>query len=133
MTREYSFWVLVSRAEDVPGEWVAHCLDLDVVSQGRSLDHSLEALAEAVTMVLADDLSENLDPYAVRAKAPTEDWDRLAQIARKGRPLANVEDVGQVRAAALQLQLTLSEESADPHIPKPWEITALEALRAAQL
>jgi hypothetical protein len=36
-TRAYNFWFVFQRAEDVSGEWVGQCLELDVWSQGTSL------------------------------------------------------------------------------------------------
>ena len=37
---EALFTVLVTPAKDVPGQWVAHCLQLDVVTQGDSISHA---------------------------------------------------------------------------------------------
>ena len=50
--------VLVSRAEDLPGIWVSHCLNLDVISQGETIPEAIEAIKEAVLMVLNEDESE---------------------------------------------------------------------------
>jgi hypothetical protein len=77
-------------AEDVPGQWLAHCLELDVVSQGNSLPHALEMLKEAVGEVLVSDLQKRLDP--MRRRAPQEDWDRMWGMLKGAnpRPLAEV-------------------------------------------
>ena len=65
-------WLKVSRARDVPGEWVAHCLDFDVVTQGNSRAHALRMVREAVEIVVREDLAAGRNPHARRA--PPEFW-----------------------------------------------------------
>lgn len=60
----YKTWVLLRPAEDLAGAWVAHSLEFDVVSQGNSAEHAMEMVAEAVNMVVQDDLNDGRDPYA---------------------------------------------------------------------
>jgi len=57
----------MTRAEDVPGCWVAHCLDFDIMSIGDSPQHALEMVREAVGLALADDLNHGRDPHERRA------------------------------------------------------------------
>jgi hypothetical protein len=57
-------WYVIERAVDVPGEWVGHCLDFDVVTQGRDAKHAFEMLQESVGMVVVDDLESGRDPRA---------------------------------------------------------------------
>lgn len=57
---------IVTRAQDVPGAWVAECVPLGVVTQGDSLKHAIDMLAEAVNLVIEDDLSRGVDPLKVR-------------------------------------------------------------------
>jgi predicted RNase H-like HicB family nuclease len=78
--RLYNFWVLVRPAEDVPGQWLAHCLETDVVTQGNSIEHVLEMIAEAAQMVVAEDIASGRDPYERRA--PQEYWDELYELLR---------------------------------------------------
>jgi hypothetical protein len=84
-------WILIERAADIPAEWVSHCLDLDVVMQGRTLRDAFDALIESMGMVVADDLKVGRDPLDRRA--PKAEWDRLwAAVARgekrpRGEPL----------------------------------------------
>lgn len=84
-TREYNLWFVFRRAEDVPGEWVGHCLDLDVISQGTTLQHALRMLGEACFMVVRDDVSAGRDPLDRRAPQPS--WDSMFNIANHGRPV----------------------------------------------
>jgi predicted RNase H-like HicB family nuclease len=65
--------VLIGPAEDVPGQWFGHCLDLDIVSAGISSEHALEMVTEAVGLCIEDDLANGLDPWA-RRPAPPECW-----------------------------------------------------------
>jgi hypothetical protein len=75
---KHNFWVLIERAADIPNQWVAHCLELDVVTQGNNPNHTCEMLLEACAMVLLDgiDISER--------HAPEEVWDRLWEVVQQG-------------------------------------------------
>ena len=55
-------WVLVTKSKQVPGQWVAHCLTWDIVTQGNSIEHALEMVGEAVRTCVVDDLTNGLDP-----------------------------------------------------------------------
>jgi predicted RNase H-like HicB family nuclease len=65
--------VVVYEDGELPGTWVAHCLDFDVMSQGISRQHAFHMIGEAIELVIAADLAEGLDPRT-RAPAPLEDW-----------------------------------------------------------
>jgi predicted RNase H-like HicB family nuclease len=82
--RLYNFWVLVKPAEDVPGQWLAHCLEVDVVTQGDSIKHVLDMISEAVPMVVEEDLSTGRDPHERRA--PKEYWNELYQLLNDSEP-----------------------------------------------
>lgn len=60
-------------------QWVAHCLDLDIISQGNSIDHATEMLREAVGMSVWDDLES--DTYTRQTKAPPEYWQEYLKAA----------------------------------------------------
>ncbi|MGH8750037.1 MAG: type II toxin-antitoxin system HicB family antitoxin, partial [Burkholderiales bacterium] len=76
--RVYTAWVILSPAQDVPGTWVAHALDFDVVTQGSSAEDALRMGFEAVAIVLSDDLRDGRDPY--RRRAPSECWAQLHEL-----------------------------------------------------
>ncbi len=80
--RVYSAWLLVCPSREVPGQWVGHCLELDVVSQGNSLEHALSMVGEACAMVAIDDLSRGEDPLARRAGE--EHYETLYRILKSG-------------------------------------------------
>lgn len=79
----FSGWVYISKAEDVPGCWVAHCIDFNIISTGDSPNHALEMVHEAVGTALADDLSRGLDPNARRSECSSEDWNPLLQLMNR--------------------------------------------------
>jgi hypothetical protein len=55
---KFPAWVLIRPAGDVANQWVAHCLQYDVVTQGTSPAHALDMIFEAVAIVLIEDLRE---------------------------------------------------------------------------
>lgn len=124
-------WVVASPAETVPGEWVAHCLDFDIVSQGHSLEHSLEMAKEAILECLNDDAENGLDPFD-RSAAPDEDWEDLYHLMKHGVPLDTVpvEKRDQLTLVGAQLRLVQriqdhhSEENAD-FVPEPYQVARL--------
>jgi hypothetical protein len=48
-------------AEDIPGEWIADVQPVDIISQGDSMVHAIEAAAEAVQMCLETDRKNGLN------------------------------------------------------------------------
>lgn len=43
--------IVVSPAEKLEGQWVAHCIEWDLVTQGNSPAHAVAMLGEAMTML----------------------------------------------------------------------------------
>jgi hypothetical protein len=80
---ERNFWLVIKPADDVPGQWVGHCLDLDIVSVGTSLSHAIEMTAEAVCECIVDDLTNDRHPLERRA-APAEFYAELSRIQSSG-------------------------------------------------
>ncbi|HKY39613.1 MAG TPA: hypothetical protein VJN18_26925 [Polyangiaceae bacterium] len=82
-------WILLSPTPDVEGQWTAHCLDLDVISQGDSLEHAFKMGREAVDLVIRSDAEAGQDPFE-RDPAPQEDWDTFHDLLRNAVPLKHV-------------------------------------------
>lgn len=80
--RVYNVWVLAHPCQDVPGQWVAHCLEFDVVSQGNSLEHAMRMVGEACALVVVDDLTKGKDPLARRA--PEKCFDEMFEALQTG-------------------------------------------------
>ncbi len=108
---ESNVWFYIERAEDIPGEWVSHCLDFDVVMQGRSLQEAFETLIKSMRMIVIDDIKAGRDPHERRA--PKSEWDRFwaevagAQKRPPGEPLPA--DDSNVQFFAAQLLFTVHE------------------------
>jgi predicted RNase H-like HicB family nuclease len=73
-------WVYFERDPKLRGIWVAHVLDLDLVTQGDSLADAIDMALDAALTVLAEIIKreprELADLFAKR-RAPQEDWDKL--------------------------------------------------------
>jgi predicted RNase H-like HicB family nuclease len=79
----FNFWVVFKQSQEVKDQWVAHCLDLDVITQGNSLSHAVQMMSEAIGMTLVDDLQAGRNP--TERRAPKEYWDEVFEIARRGK------------------------------------------------
>jgi predicted RNase H-like HicB family nuclease len=135
--RTFSCWAIIRPAEDIPGEWVAHCLDFDVVSQGRSPEHALDMIQEATAMTICDDLNGDRDPMVRRA--PGEDWALLYEVVRKGTRFDTIGDAssaasglaGQSSMIAVQFLIELQERTAEvPATQIPFFLLPSSELRA---
>ncbi len=87
--RAFPLWIVFRRAQDLPGQWTAHCLDLDVITVGTSLRHAIEMAEEACYMVLADDLNAGRDPLTRRA--PDEHWSVRDAVVDHGKRVDDLE------------------------------------------
>lgn len=76
--------ILLYEAPDVPGTWIAHDTDVDVVTQGESLDHALEMVKEAKTICVEADREAGLDPAGRRV---------YPEVRLHCKPMANVPSV----------------------------------------
>jgi predicted RNase H-like HicB family nuclease len=80
---EAELWLSIRPAPGVPNQWVAHCLDLDIVTQGNSVEHAFEMLSEAVGMTVCDDLEAGRNPRR-RKTAPQASWDEWDRVLKHG-------------------------------------------------
>lgn len=135
-TATATFTILVTPAESLPGQWVAHCLNIDLVTQGNSIDHAFEMAREAVTMVVEDDLRNSLDPLE-RPSAPAECWELLQGVVKEGRPLSDIADRRDVTAAVGMLRVVVSHDVLPEHarppevemLPPAWQIASLRQMQ----
>lgn len=74
--------MLVYPAMDLHGQWIFHCLDLDIISQGSTPSHAFEMGLEAVRVTLTSNETKNLE------RAPKEYWALLRIILMRGRLFA---------------------------------------------
>jgi predicted RNase H-like HicB family nuclease len=118
-SRSFAGWAYITRAEDLPDCWTAHCLDYDIVSVGDSPQQALDMVREAVGVALADDLNSGRDPSA--RKAAPEDWQPLLRLFEKHTKV----QVGQMNshlqtfkefAAPLTVVITQSQNTLAPNL-----------------
>jgi len=120
--RRYNVWIVARPAPDLPGQWIAHCLDIDVVSQGDSLNHAIRMAHEAVSMVVVDELNKGRDPQARRA--PQEFFDELYGLFERneelsGEALAEAEAEGRLVLFATQVELRIDPCDVGEDEPAP--------------
>lgn len=80
--RNYNVWIVAQPSKQVDGEWVAHCLDFDIVSQGKSFEHAITMVLEATSMVVFEDLVVGHDPSDRRA--PESYFQSLSKVISNG-------------------------------------------------
>jgi predicted RNase H-like HicB family nuclease len=109
--------VLVTPAADLPGQWVAHCLQLDLMSQGESIEHAFKMICEACELAMNSDLEDDLDPFD-REPAPDDAWEPYYRIMKNAVPLSRVppERRSKVKAIAGEIVATIhvKSEHVDP-------------------
>lgn len=108
--RHYNVWVVFSPSKGLPGQWVGHCLEFDVFSQGDSLQHAMNMIGEATSMVVLHDLQHGRDP--VLRRAPEKYFEQLSRMQTNGErvPLdLAFEDKTGKRIYAMPLRLKVVE------------------------
>jgi len=121
----YSVWVIARPSKDVEGQWVGHCLEFDVVSQGDSLDHAIRRVLDATTMVVADDLHKHRDPR--QRRAPEDYFETLSRVISSGQKVPldlALADKRRKRIYAIPFRLALQAESRAPKKAKPKAVPA---------
>jgi hypothetical protein len=119
--RVYHFWVKFFHAEDDPRAWVAHCLDLDVITWGYSVPETLHLAHEAIMITVVDELAGGHDDWSDR-RAPKEMWDDLyaalkSPVPRTLQSLA--EDTGFDGVFYANIAVAVPDEVAPEDPPKP--------------
>ena len=87
------FLVKFFQAEDMPGTWVAHCLDLDVVTWADNKPESIYMAREAIMSTIAADVAAGID--CRKRRAPDEDWEEFEQALQRStgsRSLQSIAD-----------------------------------------
>jgi regulator of nucleoside diphosphate kinase len=93
-----NLWVVIKPSNDTPGQWVARCLNLDIISISASPEGALRAAAEAVTACL-----RGLKPLPRRRPVGNE-WSLVQLIAREGTHAQPAPGIA--ASAVAQLRLT---------------------------
>jgi len=128
MKKDHTFSFLAHEAQDLPGQWVAHCLDFDLVIQGDSFTDALDYLCDAVRDALADGA-----PHGFK-RAPEEFWNWHVSVLEEGEraeltELRSKPDrlAGKVIAGYLSV---VREEKVQKPTRKAWAMPAQQAAQA---
>jgi hypothetical protein len=79
---------------EVDGEQVAHCLDLDLVGSGADIDAAVEQLNDAVRALVYFCLKSGApDTSAHSQRAPQEYWEMFSQALDEREPIIKTVDV----------------------------------------
>ena len=135
-TRPLSVLVTPASGLQDGDQWVAHCLQLDVVSQGNSIEHAFQMICEACWMAISSDLADGLDPF-LREPAPDEAWAPYYEIMKNPVPLSRVpvERRGSLKAIAGELVAVFAPVAERPEnpfelCPPAWQLAARDANRS---
>ena len=77
MTVEFPLRVVLYPAPDVEGQWIAHGLETDIVTQGDSAEHAMAMMADSVQTLAAHQALRRRPALRLRP-APKEVWDLAA-------------------------------------------------------
>lgn len=140
MYNEVVMAVVMRKASDVEGEWVAHCLNLDVMSQGASMDDAFKNIIEVISLTITDDCAHGLDPLE-RPEAPEADWLPFRRTWGRGRRWSSLtpKQREQVTLVCFQVAVQIpaqddcvdedsSPDRGDLVIPDAWQIAGYERL-----
>jgi hypothetical protein len=133
--------VLLFKDDSIEDLWISHCLDVDLVSQGSSLEESLDSLREAVLMIFSDDLENNIDPLK-RESAPQECWDKFGHVMQVGQPF-RPEESSHVSSAVFMFEITRPPHPVvdgyktavapyDVAVPEAWQLAAYDNMRNSE-
>jgi len=90
-------WAHFYPAPDLPGRWIGHCLDADIVTQGDSFEGVQAMLREAVAMAW-----EHASHVAFMRAAPPSFWQELWSIVDQGESSRQVRgDVADAKVVAV--------------------------------
>lgn len=125
ITTSYVITLMVFEASDLPGTWVSYCPNFDIVSQGSSVEIGLNAVVEAVQMVLEEDLqswirSYNPDPIHAEPLIRRE-------LIEKGIPLPKFQGVPKRLLTQAVVMVAGSEMPVENRvvilpIPESWKV-----------
>jgi predicted RNase H-like HicB family nuclease len=120
--KSFSVYITIERAPDLPGQWEAQCLEVDVITYGNSPQDALRMIEEATALCIVDDLDHDRDPLA--HEAPDEDWTRLRNLLGEAKkvPVDTLESKppsGAIFVLTMRLKFSREIEVAGPAIDLP--------------
>ena len=121
--REFS--VLIQPAPELQGQWIAHCLNWDLITQGDSPAHVTEMIVEAIVLAIEEDTSEGLNPDD-RPSAPDDCWDLFRKTQHEGFRIVSA-DVDSLKSSSDVVIAAVLYLQQIPAQPTATEIDALLA------
>jgi predicted RNase H-like HicB family nuclease len=105
-------WVYFERDPELDNIWVAHLLDLDLVTQGESLREAIFMATDAAITTLAAALFDTNCRASLHRTAPQEDWERLWALFRQA-PAQQIDSIVDREAEFTKMgtQLRISAEA----------------------
>lgn len=104
---QHRLHAVIYPAPDVPGTWISHCLELDIMSLGNSAPHALDMLAEAIQLTAAENIKDGRPPLHFRS-APADVWDQFTES----------DDAAVVRILQIEDARVEDEVTITPHIAR---------------
>lgn len=136
-TQTLNTWVVFYPAPDVEGIWVAHCLDFDLVNQGRTLNEAWDAICVSLSEAMTSALELGKSPYEVYKRAPDEDIHRFLRLHAVGKVSApTFEAAAREEVIASSVCVVIDQDPSRPSrvdigvLPVQYR-ASVEALRAA--
>jgi predicted RNase H-like HicB family nuclease len=126
------FSVLVRRDEELPDQWVAHCLSWDLVSQGDSPAHALKMVCEAIGLVIEEDRQDGRDP-SDRPAAPSDMWHLFARVQETGTRISSADvdrfalDLGRPVLFAVIVYWHDKRDDLPASVPPPFMIAEFQS------
>ncbi|MCB9671333.1 MAG: hypothetical protein H6736_23200 [Alphaproteobacteria bacterium] len=114
-------WVMLYPAHDVAG-WIGHCLDLDLVNQGRTLTEAFEGVSESIATAAECAIREGTSVLQMYRPAPEEDWEhfrRLQQVGELHVPSLEASARGCHVAAHVRIVVTVADGTTLIQVPEP--------------
>ena len=94
------------------GDWIAHCLEFDVIGDGKTKSAAIESLRTAMSMQIADSVRHN-NPENLITPADTKYW----QMYAAGTDVADVGlDIAFPKSAEFIIERTEAREYSDPDL-----------------
>jgi len=88
-TKDYNkktFIAILKPSKDLKNQWVAHCLDLDLVTQGNSISHAYNMMIEAINIIIKCSNDMGVESGKL---APEKYWSAAVFLASDGYPISD--------------------------------------------
>lgn len=106
--QKHTLSILCRPAEDVRNCWVAHCLDVDVVTQGNDPAHALAMVCEAAIIYFGYAIAHGRDPF--ERQAPDEYWQAFDKALEHGTPIEPQRGATEAQTLAGFIVLSISHD-----------------------